>query len=274
MVDAVSTVFGTILLAGSLWLGHRAITAGILSRSVSASEDESPSTLVGGETIAIEGRVNVSDSPPLSNSLPVDEAKSIGAYVWRLKESESHNYNLDAEEPGADMNMITYASGIESGTFSVDDGRREIRIDTDWLAETHDSADITTVSPDWTVSTLLSKRSWRSQYIHLEDHWIVNSGADVEGIFGADAAAESLDDQYFEARAILDGELLAVCGEVTVDQGTPVLRGSDETPLVLSDHGFDELSSHLRRQLLKYGLASGGFAVIASLTLANGLGIV
>jgi hypothetical protein len=273
MVEAVSTIFGMILLASSLWLGYRAITAGRLYRSVSASEDESPSTLVGGETIAIEGTVHVRDSPPLSSSLPIDEAKSIGAYVWRLKESESHNYNLDAEEPGADMNLITYASGIESGTFSVDDGRREIRIDTDWLAETHDSADITTVSPEWTVATLLSKRSWISQYIHLEDHWIVTSVADVD-IFDADADAESREDEYFEARAILDGEMLAVCGEVTVDQGTPVLRGSDETPLVLSDQGFDEFSSSLRRQLLKYGLASGGFAGIASLTLANGVGVV
>ncbi|RLM89161.1 hypothetical protein D3D02_08480 [Halobellus sp. Atlit-38R] len=274
MVEAVSTIFGIILLASSLWLGYRAITAGILHQSMSASEDENPSTLVGGETIAIEGTVNVRDSPPLNNSFPIDEAKSIGAYVWRLKESESYNSNLDAEEPGADMNMITYASGIESGTFSVDDGRREIRIDTDWLAETHDSADITTVSPEWTVSTFLSKRTWRSPYVHLEDHWIVTSVADVEGIFGADADAESRDDEYFEARAILDGEMLAVCGEVTVDRGTPVLRGSDETPLVLSDQGFDKFSSSLRRQLLKYGLASGGFAVIASLTLANGLGIV
>ena len=255
-------------------MGYRAITAGILYRSVLASADESPSTLAGGETIATEGTVHVRDSPPLSNTFPIDEAKSIGAYVWRLKESESYNYNLDAGEPGAEMNLITYASGIESGTFSVDDGRREIRIDTDWLAETHDSDDITTVSPDWTVSPFLPKRSWKSQFIHLEDYWIGNSVADVEDIFGADATAESRDGEDFEARAILDGEMLVVCGEVTVDQGTPVLRGSDETPLVLSDQGFDGFSSRLRRQLLKYGLASGGFAVIASLTLANGLGIV
>ncbi|WP_135854262.1 hypothetical protein [Halorussus salinus] len=274
MVEAVRTILGVILLASSLWLGYRAITAGILYRLVSASETESPSTLAGGETVAIEGTVNVKDSPPLSNSLPTDEAKSIGAYVWRLKESESHNYNLDAEEPGADTNMVTYASGIESGTFSVDDGRREIRIDTDWLAETHDSADITTVSPDWTVSTFLSKRSWRSQYIHLEEHGTVNPIPIMKYIFDADAPEEIPDDEYFEARTILDGEMLAVCGEVTIAQGTPVVRGSDETPLLLSDKGFDEFSSNLRRQLLKYGLASGGFVVIASLTLANGLGLV
>ena len=48
--------FGLILLTSSFWLGYRAITAGILYRSVSAFEDESPSTLAGGETIAIEGR--------------------------------------------------------------------------------------------------------------------------------------------------------------------------------------------------------------------------
>lgn len=274
MVEAVRTIIGIILLAGSLKFGYQAITARILCRSVSASEDESPSTLVGGETIAIEGTVHVRDSPPLCNSFPIDEAESIGAYVWRLKESESHNYNLDAEEPGADMNMITYASGIESGTFSIDDGQREIRIDTDWLAETHDSVDITTVSPDWTVSTSLSKRSWRSKYIHLKENWAVNPIPIMKYIFDVDASEEIPDDEYFEARIILDGEVLAVYGEVMIDQGTLVLRGSDETPLVLSDQGFDKFSSRLRRQSLKNGLASSGFAVIASLTLANGLGIV
>ncbi|MFK8214274.1 hypothetical protein [Haloferax volcanii] len=272
MVEAVRTIFGVVILASSLWFGSRAITAGMLSHSMSVSEAESPSTLVGGETAAIEGTVKVRSEPPLSNAFRIDEGASIGAYVWRLKESESYNYNLDAEEPGADMNLITYASGIESGTFTVDDGQREVRIDTGWLAQTHGSADITTVSSDWTVSTWLSKRSWKSQHIHLEDHWIVTPVADVDGL-DAGADDESLDETYFEARAILDGEELAVCGEVTVEQGRPVLHGSDETPLVLSDHGFDDFRSSLRRQALKYGLASGGFAVIAALALGSGLGI-
>ncbi|MEA1930805.1 MAG: hypothetical protein U9O06_04555 [Euryarchaeota archaeon] len=274
MVEAVRTLIGVVILASSLWFGHRAIIAGRLYQSVSTSEDGTPSTLVDGEKVIIEGTVNVKDPPPLSDSLSTDEEASVGAYVWRLKESESYNYNLDAEEPGADMNMITYASGIESGTFTVDDGQREIRIDTDWLTETHDSADITTASPDWTVSTWLSKRSWRSPYIQLEEHWTVNPIPIMQDIFDADASEEIPDDEYFEARAILDGEMLAVCGEVSVDQGTPVLQGSDKEPLVLSDQGFDEFGRSLPYQILKYGLAAGGSAAIASLTLANGLGIV
>jgi len=274
MVEAVRTLVGVGILACCLWFGHRAVTAGRLSRLVSTAEDGSPSTLVDGEKVAIEGTVNVRDPPPLSSSLSIDEEESVGAYVWRLKESESHNYNLDAEEPGADMNMITYASGIESGTFTVDDGQREIRIDTDWLTETHDGADITTASPDWTVSTMLSDRSWRSPYIHLEEHWTVNPTAIMEYIFDADAPEAIPDDEYFEAKAVLDGETVAVCGEIAVDQGTPVLQGSDKEPLVLSDQGFDEFGRSLRYQVLKYGLVAGGSGALASLTLANGLGIV
>ena len=274
MVDAVGTLIGVGLLAFSLRCVHRAIIAGRLYRSVSTSENRSPSTLVDGEKVAIEGTVNVRDPPPLSDSLSIDEEESIGAYMWRLKESESYNYNLDAEEPGADMQMITYASGIESGTFTVDDGRREIRIDTDWLTETHDSDDITTVSPDWTVSTGRSKRSWRSPYIQLEEHWTVNPSPIMEYIFDADAPEEIPDDEYFEARAILDGEMLAVSGEVSMEQGTPVLQGSDKEPLVLSDQGFDEFSRSLPSQILKYGLVAGGTAALGSLVLANGLGIV
>ena len=274
MVEAIRTLIGVVLLANSLWFGQRAITAGRLYRSVSTSEDGSPSTLVDGEKVAIEGTVNVKDPAPRSDSLSTDEGESVGAYVWRLKESESSNYNLDAEEPGADMNMITYASGIESGTFTVDDGQREVRIDTDWLTEAHDSADITTVSTDWTVSTRQSRRSWSSPYIQLEEHWTVNPDPIVEYVFDADAAEEIPDDEYFEARAVLDGEILAVRGEVSVERGTPVLQGSDEEPLVLSDRGFDEFRRSLRYRILKCGLVASGFGFVASLALANGLGVV
>lgn len=96
----------------------------------------------------------------------------------------------------------------------------------------------------------------------------------MEYIFDADGPEEIPDDEYFEARAILDGEVLAVCGEVSVDQGTPVLQGSDKESLMLSDQGFDEFSRSLRYQVPKYVLVSGGFAALGSLALANGLGIV
>jgi len=43
----------------------------------------------------------------------------------------------------------------------------------------------------------------------------------MEDIFDTEATEEIPDDEYFETRAILDGETLAVCGEVSVDQGTP-----------------------------------------------------
>ncbi|MFC6875460.1 hypothetical protein [Halobellus marinus] len=268
MVEVVRTTIGLVLLAGCLWFGSRAFTARMLYRSVSTAVDEHPSTLVDGETVAIEGTVKVKELPPLGNSLPIDEKRPVGAYVWRLTERESYQYGDESS------NLITYASGVESGTFAVDDGRGEIRIDTDWVAEAHDSIDVTVVSPEWRISTPLSKLSWMSQYIQLDEHRTVIPIADMDDVFDVDAVGESLDDKYFEARAVLDGERLAVRGEVTFEQGTPVLRGSDETPLVLSDQGFDKFGSRLRRQSLKSGLISGGLAAIASLALANGLGIV
>ncbi|OYR79276.1 hypothetical protein DJ71_16715 [Halorubrum sp. E3] len=268
MVEVVRTTIGLVLLAGCLWFGSRAFTASMLYRSVSTADEERPSTLVGGETVAIEGTVKVKKSPPLGNSLPIGEEHPIGAYVWRLTEHESHNYGDERS------NLITYASGVESGTFTVDDGRDEIRIDTDWLAKAHNSSDVTTVSPEWQVSTPLSKLSWMSQYIQLDEHRAFIPIADMDDVFDADAVGESPDNGYFEARAVLDGEKLAVRGEVTFEQGTPVLGGSDETPLTLSDQGFDKFGSHLRRQSLKAGVISGGLAAIASLALANGLGIV
>ena len=268
MVEVVRTAIGVVLLAGCLWFGYRAFTAGMLYRSLSTVDEEYPSTLVGGETVAIEGTVNVRDPPPLSNSLSLDDERSIGAYVWRLTQRKSHHYGDESS------NLITYASGVEFGTFTVDDGRFEVGIDTEWLAEAHGSTDVTAVSPEWRVSTLLSKLSWMSQYIHLEENRIVNPIPVMEYIFDADAPEAIPDDEYFEARAILDGEMLAVSGEVSIEQGTPVLMGSDKEPLVLSDQGSDGFNRSLRNQILKYGLAAVGVAAIASLTLASGLEIV
>lgn len=258
------SLVGAILLAGSLWFIHRVLTAGRLYRSISTFEDGNPSKLVDGEKAAVEGTVDVEDPAQLSNLLSKEDEDSVGAYVWQLKDSESYTYE----------SLITYASGIESGKFAIEDGRHEIRIDTDWLTKAHVSDDIKTVSPDWAVSTLLSKRSWISQYIHLEENWIVNPVPMMEYIFDVDSPEEIPDDEYFEARAILDGDMLAVSGEVSIDQGTPVLQGSDKEPLVLSDQGFDELSRSLRHQMLKHGLAAVGFAALGSLVLANGLRIV
>lgn len=275
MVEATETAFGVLVLALSVWFGYRAITAGTLYRSVSATEGDSPSTLVGGEAVAIEGTVNVRDSPPLSGAVPTGEEGSIGAYVWRLKRPDAGNeYNIDLEE-GDLSNMDTYASGIESGTFAVDDGRREIRVGVDWVAETHDSTDITAVSlENWQTSTPLSNRTWTSPYVHLAEHRSAQSLAEMDDVFDADAAGESPGSMYFESKAIPDGGTLAVSGEVTVEQGEPVLRGSDETPLVLSDQGFDGLGRNLRRQMLKYGLLSSGLLATAGLLLARGLEVL
>jgi len=270
MVDLLPTGFGVLMLANALWFGYRATTVGTLYRSVSASEKDVSSSLAGGETVAIEGTVSVESPPPLSSDLSTDGDRSIGAYVWRLKEHEDYQYELGEDDQS---HMITYDSGVESGTFVVDDGQHAFRVDTDWLAEAHDSSDISTVSSEWWLSTLLSKRSWISPYVNLDEHRTVSPLAELADNFDVDEDGES-QDKYIETKVILDGEQLAVRGEVGVEQGDLVLRGSDETPLAISDQGFDAFSSSLRRQFLKYGLASGGFAAIASLSLASGLGIV
>jgi len=68
------------------------------------------------------------------------------------------------------------------------------------LAETHDSTDITTASEEWKHSTvrtnLPSKRTWISQYIHLENHHVITSIADMDGIFDPDGTDENPDDGY------------------------------------------------------------------------------
>ncbi|MFC7029268.1 hypothetical protein ACFQH8_21035 [Halomicroarcula sp. GCM10025710] len=46
---------------------------------------------------------------------------------------------------------------------------------------------------------------------------------------------------------------MSVSGELHVEQGKKVLRGTDEVPLLLTDGSFDEHRRWLRRQALRKG---------------------
>lgn len=268
MVEVVRTAVGVGLLAGCAWFGYRAVTARVLSRSVSRADDDRPATLDEGETVVVEGTVEVGEPPPPSDALPVDEAGSVGAYVWRLTDRERLKHGDDSSR------RITIDSGMEFGSFAVDDGRRAVRIDPEWLAETHGGSDVTAASPEWRASTPLSKLSWTSPYVHLENQRCATPVADVDEIRDGDGAGDRPDDESLEVKAVLDGETLAVSGEVTVEAGTPVLRGTGQTPMTLTDRGVDAFCDRLRRQSLKSGLVAVGLAALAALALATGLEVL
>lgn len=57
-----------------------------------------------------------------------------------------------------------------------------------------------------------------------------------------------------EAKPVSAGDTLAVRGNVRIENGRPVIRGTDETQLYISDRGFGTYRRNLRLRMLKYGL--------------------
>lgn len=154
------------------------------------------------------------------------------------------------------------------------DGGREIRVDPSWLAATHDSTELSTFSLDGVQSsTPLSSRTWKSPYVHLADCRSEVTFEAVADIITTDETDADPAEHYLESKAIPEGERLSVRGEVRVEQGEPVIRGSEETPLVLSDQGFDGLGSDLRTRVAKYGLISLGTLATAAVLVTRAFGV-
>jgi hypothetical protein len=61
------------------------------------------------------------------------------------------------------------------------------------------------------------------------------------------------DSDRFQSKAIPEGEQVIVHGEIGIENGDPVVRGTDDTPLVVSDQPIEGLVANLRNQVLRSG---------------------
>jgi len=272
MVSVAELGFAVVLFAVAGWYGYRSITAGRLYRSLSGIDTHSTG-IVDGQEAAVEGAVVVEEPAPGADSVADGVDDPVGAYVWRAWYPDAGNdYTLG--ETGIEKRQNTFASGIESGTFLVTDGGRDIRVDPDWIVDTHDGAALSEITPSNTqTSTPLSGRTWKSPYVHLEESFTERPFEAIEDVVGPYDAEDAADGYYLDAVAIPEGEQLSVRGEVTVEQGEPVIRGTDETPLAISDVGFDDLGSEARREALKYGVFSAALLVASGVLLSRGLSL-
>ncbi|MEF8937357.1 MAG: hypothetical protein V5A32_05320 [Halovenus sp.] len=276
MVEPTEIFLGSVVLVVALWYGYRALSAGLLSRSLSGTDSYSSTGMVDGETAAVEGEVIV-DEPVDTAGMDLTTVDTpLAALVWRGKYPESGNdYTIDFENRSLERKMQTFASGIESGTFRIDDGRQQITVDPGWLAETHDSAALSELSLEGVqTSTPLSNRTWASPSIHLTDHVSERTFDETDGLVDEDVADADPSRHYFESKAISEGDTLAVRGEVQIDQGEPVIRGTEETPLAISDTGFDGLGADLRGQMIKYGALLVSLLAVSSVLLLRGGGVL
>jgi len=105
---------------------------------------------------------------------------------------------------------------------------------------------------------------WESWYTYLRNRTEHRSLRHFAGHVQRHNDGVDLDRYLLEARPLLAGSTVSVGGELRLEQGERVLHGTDETPLVLSDSGFDGHRRWLRRRVFRKGAVAVGLLLVAA----------
>ncbi|UVE50187.1 hypothetical protein KU306_14980 [Haloferax larsenii] len=254
MVSVAAAVVGGALTLLCLYYAYRLTNAMRLYRSLSGViPDESP-TIVDGERVTVEGDVTVDEEAPASDRATDGLSAPVGMYVWQAAFPRSGQKVIDFENRTTRQARATFASGVEFGSFTVATENGELRVDPEWLRDTHDADQLAEVRP---VGFLPSRTwhvyLWNSPYVQLADHSTELPLERLRGVIDDDPDID-LKNDYFLSKAVPEGTQLTVHGELSVDAGTPTIRGSEKTPLFLSDGGVDAIRRSLRGRALTYGV--------------------
>lgn len=253
-----------VLLAVVLAYGYRALTALLVLRSLPSAETD-PVPVVDGEPVALTGDVVVEEPVETAAAAVADADRPVGAYVWRTRFPDNTNDDLTVEDWGWErQHWHTFASGIEWGRFAVATDGRTVRIDPTWLREATDSRPLEDLEIGGVTSAdRLSVSLWNAWYTYLRNRTEHRSLRWFAGHVQGHHDGVDLDRYLLEARPLLEGTTASVSGELRIEQGEPVLRGTDEAPLLVSDAGFDGHRHWLRRRVLRRGAVVVGLLVVA-----------
>lgn len=271
MSPVATIVFGGAITLICLYCTSQLTNIVLLYRSLrGATPDDQPAT-ADGEPVTVEGTVSVDEEAPHSDVATDGHDAPIAMYVWRAAFKRNNGVRvIDLRNRETKQARSTFASGIESGSFAIATGRRDVRVDPSWLRDVHDATRLPDVRP---VGFLPSKPwhtyLWRSPYVHLRDGLSEMSLERVRSVIDADPEIDLTED-FFESKAVPEGIQLTVYGELTVEQGTPMIEGTEDTPLVVSDGGIDGVRRDLQWTALKYVvIVALGTILVAPLVLAE-----
>ncbi|MEE6209546.1 hypothetical protein U3A55_05180 [Salarchaeum sp. III] len=245
--------------------GYRALTALLVLRSLPSGDTDTSSSIVDGESVALTGELTVEEPVETAAAAVEDADRPVGAYLWQSRFSDNSNSDLTIEDWGWErQHWHTFASGIEWGRFGVDTGSQTVRIDPSWLRTTLDAErleklEIGGVNKQDRLSVYL----WDSWYTYLQNRIEHRSFQRFAGYVQRHNDEIDLDRYLLEARPLLEGDEVSISGEIHVEQGEPVLRGTDNVPLLLSDNGFNEHRNWLKRRALRKGAFITGLLVVA-----------
>lgn len=252
-------LFNVILTIGIgiffLHYANRAMSSVRVFRSVFWGGLPDSQTIIDDEPIAVEGDVVVDRSAYAADRAVENTDSPVGAYLWRAAFSNRKNV-IDFKNRTVREGRITFESGVESGQFGVASDNRPIRVDPTWLVDVHDGTLLSDLTVSGTHSQIkLTIPLWESPCIHLTSTKTTRTLDRVSDLIDVGRDVD-LEEYYLEAKPIYDGTTVAVYGKLCIEQGEPVIRGSDTVPLVISDDGFDGLRRNLKRRLVKHGVTA------------------
>ncbi|MFC6974459.1 hypothetical protein ACFQL1_06910 [Halomicroarcula sp. GCM10025709] len=244
--------------------GYRTLTALSVLRSLPSAGTDTP-PFIEDETVTVTGKLVV-ETPVRTAEAAVEGAnRAVGAYLWRARFPDNTNSNLTIEDWGWEhQRWHTFASGIEWGRFSVAVDGQNIRIDPTWLREATETESLENLEIGGiTKPDRFSVYLWDSWYTFLRDSTEHRSFKRFAGHVQRHNDGVDLDRYLPETRPLLEGTTVNVSGKVQFERGDPVLRGSNESPLLLSDGGFNGHRRWLRRRALRKGTLITGLLVVA-----------
>lgn len=245
----IGIVIGAGALAYSLFIAYRAYGTGRAYASAKGTVDEPSQAFHDGDSRTVYGRVEADDPAPCAEFLAGTDRAPI--VVWRLRRGgrESLSASFDA-----DRGAKTTASGIAVGRFRVDDGQRAIDVDPEWIPSRYGNGDVRSLTEsDLEGRDPWSKFAWSTPYVDLHEERRVLWLDDVDSVPPElrDAIGDDLHRYQLQAKYVSPGEELTVHGAVEVRRGIPVLRGTDKTPMSVSDRTPEEAADHLRNRASK-----------------------
>ena len=254
-----------VLVAVALVHGYRTLTGLLVLQSLPSADTDAPPPDVDGESVALTGELVV--ERPVETAAAVAEGtdRPVGAYLWRARFPDNTNSNLTIEDWGWErQHWHTFASGIEWGRVGVAADGRTIRIDPSWLREATETEPLADLEIGGITSTdRFSVYLWDSWYVSLQNRTEHRSLQRFADHVQRHNDGVDLDRYLLEARPLHEGTTVSVSGELRVEQGERVLRGTSETPLFLSDGGFDGHRRWLWQRVLWKGAIVVWLVVVA-----------
>ncbi len=261
-------LFALAVAAGFVVLGAIVLSGvdGLRGQQTTIDELESPAEgrLKPGEVVTVRGPVSVVEPASPERTGPESNGDDSAAlWAWRLRRKEG-------TENGSRWRTVDGELAV--GEFDVDHGWDRVRVDAATLAadvdDPFDSSQSFLGEPE--TETYLGDLDPVNRF--LERTGLAGEGgalSDVEVTISV-GRKTTMPDKY-QRTVVRDGDELVVRGELTETADGYVLRGTDETPLVIATDTLETQEDQLRSKIRMQKAVGGVFIALGLLVAILGV---